>query len=116
MDRPRGGMAVEYLDMVNQIVAAEHSAKALAEEGRQRQEQLRSGLEREAADLREEYMQRARHRVELVEQTERAGAEETIAQLDEKQRQAMKRVEAVYEKNRDKWVDTLFSMIVGVQP
>ena len=82
MDRPRGGMAVEYLDMVNQIVAAEHSAKALAEEGRQRQEQLRSGLEREAADLREEYMQRARHRVELVEQTERAGAEETIAQLD----------------------------------
>ena len=66
--------------MVNQIVAAEHSAKALAEEGRQRQEQLRSGLEREAADLREEYMQRARHRVELVEQTEQAGAEETIAQ------------------------------------
>ena len=51
-----------------------------------------------------------------TEQTEQAGAEETIAQLDEKQRQAMKRVEAVYEKNRDKWVDTLFSMIVGVQP
>lgn len=102
--------------MVNQIVAAEHSAKALAEEGRQRQEQLRSGLEREAADLREGYMQRARHRVELVEQTEQAGAEETIARLDERYRQAMKRVETVYEKNRDKWVDTLFSLIAGVQP
>ena len=102
--------------MVNQIVAAEHNAKALAQEGRQRQQQLQAGLEREIADLRENYMQRARHRIELVEETERAGAEEDMAELDEKQRRAMKRVEAVYEKNRDKWVDTLFSMIVGVQP
>lgn len=102
--------------MVNQIITAEHSAKALAEEGRQKQEQVQSGLEQETADLRENYLQRARHRIELVEQTERAGAEEAIAKLDEKQRQAMKDVEAVYEKNRDKWVDTLFSMIVGVEP
>ena len=102
--------------MVNQIVTAEHSAKALAEEGRQRQEQLRSGLEQEVADLREGYLKRARHRIELVEETEQAGAEEDIAKLDEKQRRAMANVEAVYEKNRDQWVDTLFSMIAGVKP
>lgn len=107
---------MEYLDMVNQIVAAEHNAKALAEEGRQRQEQLQAGLEREIADLRENYMQRARHRVELVEETERDGAEEDMAKLDEKQRRAMERVEAAYEKNRDQWVETLFSLIAGVKP
>lgn len=116
IERLRGGVSVEYLDMVNQIVAAEHNAKALAEEGRQRQEQLQAGLEREIADLRENYMQRARHRVELVEETERDGAEEDMAKLDEKQRRAMERVEAAYEKNRDQWVETLFSLIAGVKP
>lgn len=98
--------------MVNRIVAAEHSAKALAEEGRRQQVRLRAGLEREIADLRERYLQRARHRVELVEKTEGARADEEIARLDEKQRQAMERVEAAYKKNRDQWVDALFSLIV----
>ena len=107
---------MEYLDMVNQIITAEHSAKALAEEGRQKQEQMESGVEREVAQLREDYMQRARHRLELVAETEQAGAEEEIVKLDEVQQRAMKAVEAVYEKNRDAWVDKLFAMIVGVEP
>lgn len=102
--------------MVNQIITAEHSAKALAEEGRQKQEQMESGVEREVAQLREDYMQRARHRLELVAETEQAGAEEEIVKLDEVQRRAMKAVEAAYEKNRDAWVDKLFAMIVGVEP
>lgn len=101
--------------MVNQIITAEHSAKALAEEGRQRREQVESGVAREAARLREDYMQRARRRLELVAETERAGAEEEIVRLDEERRQAMEAVEAVYEKNRDAWVDKLFAMIVGVE-
>ena len=91
-------------------------AKALAEEGRQKQEQVESGVEREVAQLREDYMQRARHRLELVEETEQAGAEEEIVKLDEVQRRVMKAVEAAYEKNRDAWVDKLFALIVGVEP
>ena len=61
-------------------------------------------------------MQRASRRVELVEETERAGAEEEMARLDEKQRRAMERVEAAYGKNRDQWVDTIFTLITGVKP
>ena len=30
--------------------------------------------------------------------------------------QTMRAVEASYEKNKERWVDTLFSLIVGVQP
>ena len=110
----KGGVTVEYMDMVGRIVAAEHTAKAMAEEGRQRQEQVQSGLEQEIAELRESYLERARHRIGLVEQAEQSGAEETIARLDQKQHQAMQQMEAVFEKNRDRWADTLFSMIVGV--
>ena len=30
--------------------------------------------------------------------------------------QTMRAVEASYEKNKERWVDTLFSMIVGTEP
>ena len=104
---------MEYIGMVDQILAAEHSAKALAEEERRRREQVQSGLEGEIGALRENYLQQARRRVELVEQTEQAAAREQIAQLEERQKTAAARVEEVYGKNRDKWAETLFRMIAG---
>ena len=100
--------------MVGQIIAAEHRAKAVAQEGARRGEELRSGLEQETAALREDSLARARERVEQVRQAEQARAEQKIARLDEAQRQALARMEEAYEKNRDRWVDTLFTKITGV--
>lgn len=59
---------------------------------------------------------RARQRLEQVQQTEEAAAEEALDRLDRKLEQTMRAVEASYEKNKERWVDTLFSLIVGVQP
>ena len=86
---------MDYAEMVSQIMAAEQGAKVLAEESRARRQQLQAGL---------------------VQQTEEAAAEEALDRLDRKLEQTMRAVEASYEKNKERWVDTLFSLIVGVQP
>ena len=54
--------------------------------------------------------------LELVRQTEEEGAREEIQRLDEKLHAALDAVESAYAKNKDRWVDTLLAMIVGVQP
>ena len=104
---------MDYAEMVSQIMAAEQGAKVLAEESRARRRQLQAGLEQEISAMRESYLARARQRREQVQQTEEAAAEEA---LDRKLEQTMRAVEASYEKNKERWVDTLFSLIVGVQP
>ena len=102
---------MDYAEMVSQIMAAEQGAKVLAEESRARRQQLQAGLEQEISA-----MARARQRLEQVQQTEEAAAEEALDRLDRKLEQTMRAVEASYEKNKERWVDTLFSLIVGVQP
>ena len=52
----------------------------------------------------------------LTEDDVKAAAEEALDRLDRKLEQTMRAVEASYEKNKERWVDTLFSLIVGVQP
>ena len=99
---------MDYAEMVSQIMAAEQGAKVLAEESRARRQQLSA--------MRESYLARARQRLEQVQQTEEAAAEEALDRLDRKLEQTMRAVEASYEKNKERWVDTLFSLIVGVQP
>ena len=106
---------MDYAEMVSQIMAAEQGAKVLAEESRARRQQLQAGLEQEISAMRESYLARARQRLEQVQQTEEA-AEEALDRLDRKLEQTMHAVEVSYEKNKERWVDTLFSLIVGVQP
>ena len=107
---------MDYAEMVSQIMAAEQGAKVLAEESRARRQQLQAGREPEISAMRESYLARARQRLEQVQQTEEAAAEEALDRLDRKLEQTMHAVEVSYEKNKERWVDTLFSLIVGVQP
>jgi hypothetical protein len=105
---------MEYINLVNRIVEAEHTAKALVHEAEEKQAHLQSDLDKEIAAMRTGYFARADRRLELVRQTEQQGAQEAIAQLDEKLHTAMEAVESAYARNKDRWVDTLFAMIVGV--
>ena len=49
---------MEYIDLVNRIISAEHSASALAQEAREKQASLDADLERECAQLRQRYLER----------------------------------------------------------
>lgn len=102
---------MEYIEMVNQIVAAEHSARALADEAREKGARLEAGLDGDIAAMREQYMERARHRLEIVRQTEEAAADEAVEQLDRRRAETMAAVEASYARHRDQWADALFRMI-----
>ena len=107
---------MEYAQMVSQIMAAEQGAKALADEAREKGRQVQAGLEREETALRQDYMARADHRLKEVRETEDAASREAIAQLDQRLDRAARKMESVYEKNRDRWVDAMFTIIVGVEP
>ena len=103
---------MDYAEMVSQIMAAEQGAKVLAEESRARRQQLQAGLDEEISAMRKFHRPM---RLGLVAAAV-AAAEEALDRLDRKLEQTMRAVEASYEKNKERWVDTLFSLIVGVQP
>lgn len=107
---------MEYVELINQIVAAEQSASQLAQEAQDRQAGLDQDLAQETADLRERYMARAKRRVGIVEETETAQARESIAQLDQRLQHSLDELNRAYETHREQWVDALFARIVGTAP
>ena len=108
-----GGEHMEYIDLVNKIVDAEHSAKEIAREAKEKEESLDEDLARDTAKLREDYFARAQRRVKLVQETEEAAAAEDIARWDQKLDDSMAAVETAYARNKNRWVDALFVRIVG---
>ena len=108
-------METEYIDLVNRIIAAEHTAQEIAREAQEKQQSLDADLERDISRMREDYFARAKRRIETVEKAERKGAEEDIVKLDKRLKDAMDKVERAYQQDKDQWVDTLFLRIVGGQ-
>ena len=84
---------MEYVDLINQIVAAEQSACRLAQEAQEQKASLEAGLVQESAKLREDYIARAKRRVEIVAETEAARAREETAALDARLAQSLDALE-----------------------
>ena len=98
---------MEYIDLVNRIISAEHSASALAQEAREKQASLDADLERECAQLRQRYLERARHRISIVEETEAQLAAESMAAVDERLSHAMEALEEAAPTSRSGWTSSL---------
>ena len=98
---------MEYIDLVKRIVAAEHSANELAQEAREKEAALDRDLARERSALRESYLERARRRVAIVEETEAKLAGESANAIDRRLDRAMQALELAYETHWDEWVEAL---------
>ena len=95
---------MEYIDLVNRIISAEHSASALAQEAREKQASLDADLER------------AQRRISIVEETEAQLAAESMAAVDARLSHAMEALEGAYRAHQQEWVDALFARVVGQTP
>ena len=85
---------MEYADMISRIVAAEHNARALVQQAKEKESHLQEDLDGDLARMRESYLERARHRLSLVEQEEQAAAAESIQRWDQKLEEALSAVES----------------------
>lgn len=104
---------MEYVNLVNKIIEAEHAAQEIAREVKEKSQTLDSDLAQSVAELREQYFARAKRYVEEVQKAETASADADMAAWDKKREAAMSEVESAYHNNREKWVDILFSQIIG---
>lgn len=107
---------MEHLNLVNRIIAAEHSAKEIAQETKDRESALEAKLQKELEEIRRSAMERAGQKVAEAERLMNAQVEADLSRWDAKLKEAMARVDGADRKYRENWVETLFSMIVKETP
>ena len=104
---------MEHINVINQILAADHKAKAIAESAIAEQNRLHEDIDREREKLQDAYMEHARGQVEAAAARERAMSDRMIAELDEKLHRDLERVDRQLVDRRAELAEKMFSMIVG---
>ena len=104
---------MEHLDIINRIIEAEREAQKIADEAASAKKHLNETITVDKNKIRNDYISRAKRRIELVRENEKTACDEAIAQIDIHLKQKLEMVETTYSQSRERWVAELFQTIVG---
>ncbi len=100
-------------NMVKQIVDMDKKAREITDAAQLEKVQTEKDIVKRREDIRNEYLERARHRIALNEPKERAAAEEDWKKSAARYQELSAQLDSAYQKNVSKWVDQLVSRVIG---
>ena len=99
-------------DMIKRIIELDRMAK----ENLTRANQLKVDSEQKISDIKEqkraEYLERARANIKSLEKEEKVNACLRLKVIENSYRQKYDRIEEIYAKNKNKWVETIVNRVI----
>ena len=100
--------------IIRQLISYDQQARAILQDARQAKEKAEKELPEEEEKLYHDYLQRAKERTNRIQEQMEGSNRDDIAKMQESYKQESERLEAVYQANREKWIDELYSRCIGV--
>ncbi len=94
-------------NMIKRIVEMDQKARQITEAAQREKLDSEKEIAEKAAQLRADYLERARRRIQLNSDTERAAAEKAWEAREVEYTRQTERLEGIYREHRDEWVDTI---------
>lgn len=100
-------------DMIKRIVEADNEAIALEEANREAAEKEKQRIENEAKAIYRNYMEEADAEILKNDAYLEKLFEKKLSEITAKQESALMHLRSDFEKNRERWVDELFSRVIS---
>ena len=99
-------------NMIRRIVEMDQKARQITEAAQREKLDSEKEIAEKAAQLRADYLDRARRRSQLTSDTERAAAEKAWAAREAEYARQTERLETIYREHRDEWVDAIVQSVL----
>ena len=106
---------MDAMAVLHEIVAADRKAREAADQARRQSVEFDGNLERLRQELAVQALDRAKADVEQARKQAVAQAQSEIDALEAQHRRQMKELSVRFEVNRDKTVEKMFRMTVGLE-
>lgn len=99
--------------MIEKIISTDKRSRESVEKTRQ----MRIQSEQKISDIKEkkrnEYLEKARSNIKLLEQEEKIKAEKQLKQIEKSYKAIEDKINEVYNQNYELWVDSLVKRVIG---
>ncbi len=100
-------------NIIASILEIEQNAKERLEEAEKKKNQLIADAKAEHERLIKEKIKEADEKLDKMSMDEKKKADEKLAEIEEKTKKEINRLDKVFEKSRQKWEDEIFNAIVN---
>lgn len=99
-------------DMIAKIVEMDEKARELTAQAQREKAMSEQDIAKAKEKIYNDFIERARRRIKLNEETERKTAEENWKQVESKHQEALGQLEQARVKNSDKWADEIVRRVL----
>jgi hypothetical protein len=98
-------------DVINKMIELDKQAQKLTKEAQALKDGIDIKIDAEKKEMRENYLEKAKNRIDIVADTEKNIADEKIKEIEESSVFQNANIEKQYLANKDKWVDLIYNNI-----
>lgn len=100
-------------DLIKQIVEMDRKAREITDAAQLEKVSSEKEVAQKREQIRNDYLERARKRIALNEPNEREAAEADWDEKKKKIAELSEKLDALYTKNGDKWVNSIVARVLG---
>ena len=100
-------------DMIAKIVEMDEKARELTAEAQREKAMSEQDIAKAKEKIYNDFIERARRRIQLNEETECKTAEENWKQAEARHQETLRQLEQARVENSDKWADEIVKRVLG---
>lgn len=100
-------------DIIKKIIEIDRMAQKITDDTIALRKEAEASIEADKQELREKYIEKARHRIGIMTETEENFLKEALATIDKRHTDVAADLNSVYEQNRQGWVNEIYTRVIG---
>jgi hypothetical protein len=100
-------------DIIQKIIEIDQRAQKMTDDALALKAEAEASIESDKKALRENYIEKARKRISVTAETEQKFLSETLDEITKKYAAVSQKLEGVYERDHDRWVNELYNKVIG---
>lgn len=101
-------------DIITQILDIDKKARDKLARAYEEKKQIIIDAEEEREKIKTELLERADHRLELVEAEEKKNADERLCELEKQTKEKIESLDKSFKDNREQWEKDIFNKIIAL--
>ena len=100
-------------NIINQILEIDEKARQMIANAEKQKREILDKAHDSEVTVKEEWMERAKSRIESVEEVKRAESEEQILEINRQKQEKINKLDKAYNDNHIKWEKEILKNIIG---
>ena len=100
-------------DIIKKIIEVDHMAQKMTDDALALKGEAESSIEQDKKALHEQYIERAKKRIDVTSKTEDKFLEEALVEISSKYSGVTAILNENFDKNHDRWAEEIYKRVIG---